>query len=226
MVAFPSTRWSLIQASERADGEIAAAWSDLVRDYRPAIVGFFRRSALVRDADDLAQEFLLRSMQEQWWSRADRNIGSFRRFLGVLLRRFLAQQRDLGHRRNEVNNTDIPEAADGATPDTHFDIEFARCVARAAFADLHDDYDREGRAELFEVLQHWLTEPPAHGALAELGAKVHVAPNTLAVQLKRLRFRYQRAIRAALVQLSVDAGCAEREFVALRSALIDGGANR
>jgi DNA-directed RNA polymerase specialized sigma24 family protein len=225
MVAFPSTRWSLIQASERPAGEIAAAWRELVRDYRPAIVGFFRRSALARDADDLAQEFLLRSMQEQWWSRADREVGSFRRFLGVLLHRFLAQQRELAHRRKEVNNADIPEATDCATPETYFDVEFALCVARAALADLHEDYEHEGRAELFEELQQWLIEPPEHGALAELGARLHVAPNTLAVQLKRFRFRYQRSIRAVLVQLSVDADSAETEFAALRTALIDGGTN-
>jgi len=52
MPAFPTTRWSLIRASDRQPGDVAAAWSDLVRDYRPAILGFFRRSALARDAED------------------------------------------------------------------------------------------------------------------------------------------------------------------------------
>jgi len=225
MVAFPSTRWSLIQASERPAGEIAAAWSDLVRDYRPAIVGFFRRSALARDADDLAQEFLLRSMEEQWWSRADRNVGSFRRFLGVLLRRFLGQQSDLGYRRNEITNADALEAIDGATPETHFDVEFALCLAGTTLTDLRIEYEREGRGELFDALQAWITETPEYGALAELGARLQVAPNTLAVQLKRLRMRFQRAMRTALVQLNMDADSAELELAALRSALLSGGAN-
>ena len=71
MVAFPTTRWSLIRASHQPTGDIAAAWSGLVRDYRPAILGFFRRSPLAPEAEDLAQEFLLRSMRDGWWARAD-----------------------------------------------------------------------------------------------------------------------------------------------------------
>ncbi len=224
MAAFPSTRWSLIQASGRPAGEIAAVWSELVRDYRPVIVGFFRRSALARDADDLAQEFLLRSMQEQWWSRADRSVGSFRRFLGMLLRRFLAQQSDLAYRRSELNGAHVFEATDNATPETQFDIEFALCLARAALTELHGDYEREGRGDLFEALQPWLAEPPTRGELGKLGAKLNVAPNTLAVQLKRLRMRFQRAMRVALTQLSVDHASADAELAALRSALSAGGA--
>src|SRR5450432_1939010 len=102
MAVFPTTRWSLIRASGRQPGEVAAAWSDLVRDYRPAILGFFRRSALARDAGDLTQEFLLRSMRDGWWSRADPEVGSFRRFLLMLLKRFLATQRDAAHRCFEM----------------------------------------------------------------------------------------------------------------------------
>src|ERR1700760_2776309 len=102
MTAFPSTRWSLIQASERPPGEIAAAWSELVRSYRPATVALFRRATTPTEAEDLAQEFLLRSMRENWWSRADATVGSFRRFLFVLLIRFRGQQQRLAFRRIET----------------------------------------------------------------------------------------------------------------------------
>jgi len=219
MAVFPTTRWSLIRASDRQPGEVAAAWSDLVRDYRPAILGFFRRSALARDAEDLAQEFLLRSMRDGWWSRADPEVGSFRRFLLMLLKRFLAMQSDAGHRRFEVIGVNIEEGDHGQTPERQFDLEFALCLTRTALTELRRDYESNGRGEIFAALQPWLSEAPGHGELAALGTRLGVAPNTLAVQLKRLRARFQKAVRSALADLSIDAGHAAADLDALRVVL-------
>jgi hypothetical protein len=46
-----------------------------------------------------------------------------------------------------------------------------------------------------------------------------VAPNTLAVQLKRLRARFQQAVRAALADLSLDEQHASADLDALRAVL-------
>ena len=219
MAVFPTTRWSLIQASDRQPGEVAAAWGDLVRDYRPAIIGFFRRGEGSQEAEDLAQEFLLRSMRESWWSRADPEVGSFRRFLLVLLRRFLSTQRDAGRRRFEVNGVAVEESDHEQTPERQFDLEFALCLTRTALTQLRKEYETNGRAELFDTLQPWLSDMPEHGELAALSASVNVTPNTLAVQLKRLRARFQKAVRAALADLSLDAEHAAADLDALRVVL-------
>lgn len=219
MTAFPTTRWSLIQASDRQPDAVAAAWADLVRDYRPAILAFFRRSALSRDAEDLAQEFLLRSMREGWWSRADPEIGSFRRFLLVLLKRFLTIQSSSGHRRFERTGIEVEDTADSSSPEQWFDFEFALCLTRAAMLRLREDYAVGGRAALFDALQPWLSDQPERGELAELGAQLQTAPNTLAVQLKRLRARFQQAVRAALADLSLDELHASADLDALRAVL-------
>jgi DNA-directed RNA polymerase specialized sigma24 family protein len=225
MAAFPTTRWSLIQASGRQPGEVGAAWSDLVRDYRPAILGFFRRSALARDAEDLAQEFLLRSMRDDWWSRADPEVASFRRFLLMLLKRFLAMQSEAGHRRFEVMGEDIEEGDHGQTPERQFDLDFALCLTRTALRELRADYEGNGRGETFVTLQPWLSEAPERGELAALGTRLGLTPNSLAVQLKRLRARFQKAVRAALRDLSIDAEHAAADLDALRVVLgSEGGA--
>jgi DNA-directed RNA polymerase specialized sigma24 family protein len=226
MPAFPTTRWSLIQASDRQPDAVAAAWVDLVRDYRPAILAFFRRSALARDAEDLAQEFLLRSMHDGWWSRADPEIGSFRRFLLVLLQRFLATQTASGYRRFERTGIEVEDLHDDATPERQFDFEFALCLTRTALARLHSDYADSGRGALFDALQPWLSEQPERGDLAALGAQLQTAPNTLAVQLKRLRARFQQAVRAALADLSLDEQHANDDLDALRAVLVAPGASR
>ncbi|HEX4479589.1 MAG TPA: hypothetical protein VH082_02175 [Rudaea sp.] len=220
MTAFPSTRWSLIQASDRPPGEIAAAWSELVRDYRPAIVAFFRRATATADAEDLAQEFLLRSMRENWWSRADAGVGSFRRFLFVLLNRFFRQQRGLAFRRLEIQSDTIDIEHDD-TPDKQFDVDFAACLARNALDRLRTEYARDGRVEIFDALQEWLTETPPRGDLVKLGESLHVAPNTLAVQLKRLRLRFRKTMNETLEQLSTDRDDADCEAHTLQHALQD-----
>jgi len=226
MTAFPTTRWSLIQASDRQPDAVAAAWADLVRDYRPAILAFFRRSAISRDAEDMAQEFLLRSMREGWWSRADPAIGSFRRFLLVLLRRFLAVQNSSGYRRFERTGIEVEDTADSASPEQWFDFEFALCLTRAAMERLREDYAAGGRAAIFDALQPWLSEQPERGELAALGAQLQAAPNTLAVQLKRLRARFQQAVRAALADLSLDEQHARADLDALRAVLGAPGGSR
>jgi hypothetical protein len=219
MPVFPTTRWSLIQASDPVPGDSAGAWGELVRAYRPAIVGFFRRSALARDADDLAQEFLLRSMRDGWWTRADREIGSFRRFLLVLLKRFLSQELDAGHRRFETTGHETLEREHGNTPDRQFDLDFALCLTSLALDELGEEYRSTGRGEVFAALVPLLLDSPEHGELALLGERLGIAPNTLAVQLKRLRTRLQKAVRSAHAELSIDAAHAAADMAALRLVL-------
>ncbi|MDZ4814125.1 MAG: hypothetical protein SGI99_16175 [Pseudomonadota bacterium] len=219
MAVFPSTRWSLIQTGQRSPAEARAGWNVLIRAYQPVILAFFRRSTLARDADDLAQDFILRSISDNWWSRADPEVASFRTFLLVLLRRFLAQQRDLAYRRLETAESGFDSVSADSSPEHAFDLQFALCLTQAALSALQEEYLQEGRGDLFAALQGWLLEPPEPGELLALGQRLQVPPNTLAVQLKRLRLRLQRAVRAGVRELSLDAQQAVVDLDALRQAL-------
>lgn len=224
MNAFPTTRWSLIRASGEPPQRAAAAWSALVQDYRPAILAYFRRSALAREAEDLAQEFLLVSMQDGWWARADSEAGSFRRFLLALLGRFLSNRRSSARERRELTGVDRAESTAADSPEAEFDLQFALCLTRGALTALQQRYADEGKNELFHNLQNWLSEAPAHGELAALAQRLDVPPNTLAVQLKRLRQRFRDAVAAALGELCVDAAQRDADLLALRQALERTGA--
>ncbi|MEO7014678.1 MAG: sigma factor [Dokdonella sp.] len=223
MAHFPTTRWSLIQTSDRSQAEIVAVWRELVRAYQPAIVSYFRRRANVQDADDLAQEFMLRSLDAGWWARADPQAGSFRQFLRFLMKRFLANQMDAGYRRFERTGESHEDVADLQTPDRHFDLQFALCLTRIALEDLRKDYESDGRGTTFSALEPWLAEIPEYGELVGLGKQLDVSPNTLAVQLKRLRTRLQKAVRVAIKDLSLNDECAASERNALVAALSLGG---
>jgi DNA-directed RNA polymerase specialized sigma24 family protein len=219
MSAFPTTRWSLIHASRLQPQDAAAAWSALVRDYRPAIVAYFRRSALARDAEDLAQEFLLSSMEDGWWARADADVGSFRRFLLALLKRFLLNRWSSAQQRSEVLADTIDTGSDEDSPEAQFDLQFALCLTRTALENLRERYARDDRAQLFAQLEPWIAETPAPGELAALAARLDVAPNTLAVQLRRVRQRLREAIRAALAELCIDRAQVDADLAALRGTL-------
>jgi len=228
MSAFPTTRWSLIRASQQPPRDAAAAWSALVRDYRPAIVAYFRRGVLARDAEDLAQEFLLHSMQAGWWSRADADAGSFRRFLLALLKRFRLNRENTAQQRREVlvatNDSDGAHTAASAedSPEAQFDLQFALCLTRNALAALRERYARDGRDALFAQLEPWLADAPAHGELATLAAQLEIPANTLAVQLRRMRQRLQESIRAALAELCLERVQVDADLAALRDALARG----
>lgn len=227
MSSFPSTRWSLIRAGGISTADQAEAWGLLVQNYRPAIIGFFRRSALSRDAEDMAQEFLLRSMRDSWWARADPCVGSFRTFLLMLLKRFTMHERATGHRRFEVERNDslaFEQAEHWNTPERQFDLDFAACLAEQAVADLRVQFEAENRGELFEELLQFIADPPEHGELARIGSRIDIAPNTLAVQLKRLRFRFQKQVQAKLAGLCVDEQHAASDLQALRQVLGSTGA--
>ncbi len=162
----------------------------------------------------------MRSMRENWWSRADRAIGSFRRFLFVLLTRFLGQQHRLAFRRLELSSDTI-DNADDRTPDRQFDLDFAACLASSALERLRADYVRDGRDPIFDALQQWLSETPSRGDLTRLGDVLGISPNTLAVQLKRLRLRFRKMVTESLEQLSADGREADNEVSALRHARLE-----
>lgn len=228
MPSFPSTRWSLIQAGGNSPAVQREAWELLVRNYQPAILGYFRRSALSRDAEDLAQEFLLRSMRDGWWGRADPDNGSFRVFLLMLLKRFVTHERKAGHRRFEVEGGDLhalEQEEAWKSPERQFDLAFAACLAQEAVAELRVQFESENRVEMFEQLLPFIADPPEHGDLARTGSKLGIHPNTLAVQLKRLRFRFQKQVKAKLASLCVDAQHAASDTEALRQALSTEGAS-
>jgi len=219
MAHFPTTRWSLIQTSDRSQADVVGAWSDLVLAYQPAIVSYFRRRATHQDADDLAQEFMLRSIDDGWWARADPQAGSFRQFLRMLMKRFMADQMDAGYRRFERTGQSHEDVADLRTPDQAFDLQFALCLTRIALDDLRRDYESDGRGATFSALEPWLAEAPEYGELVGLGTQLDVPPNTLAVQLKRLRTRLQKTVRVAIKDLSLNDECAANERDALVASL-------
>jgi DNA-directed RNA polymerase specialized sigma24 family protein len=218
MERFPSTQWSLIRRSgQSADG--GQAFGELARLYRPAIVAFFRAHLGADAAEDAAQSFLAASYESVWWPRADADLGSFRGFLLMLLRRHL------GHVRTTLSPMEgdahaIAEAIDDKPgADRQFDSRFALLLTANAIAAQRERYRQRDRDVLFEQLLPLLSSPPEHGELKAIAATLRMPPNTLTVELQRLRKRLREEMRAQLSALCADEETLAGEWTMLQRIL-------
>jgi len=215
MAQFPSTQWSLIQRSGTSSAR-REAFGELARTYRTAILAFFRARMDASAAEDATQSFLTASYEHAWWSRADADVGSFRGFLLLLLRRHL------GHLRQRQDGQ-IELDAELATPepsaDQQFDARFALTLTGRAVESLRADYRKRERGDLFERLLTTLGSPPAHGELQTIASELRMPPNTLTVELQRLRKRLREQLRAQLRGLCADAETFAGEWSSLQRIL-------
>ena len=218
MAQFPSTRWSLIRRSGRSsDGRLA--FGELARLYRPAIVAFFRARLGADAAEDAAQSFLAASYEQVWWPRADADLGTFRSFLLMLLRRHAGHVRDAAALPH-ADARDAAEVVDDAPgAERQFDSRFALVLTANAVAVQRERYRQRDREALFEQLMPLLSSPPAHGELKTIAATLQMPANALTVELQRLRKRLREEMRAQLEGLCVDAAAFELEWSALQRVL-------
>ena len=91
MPRFPTTRASLI--SEIGDPENARAWADFTDLYAPVIYRLARSKGLQHvDAQDVTQEVLVKAAQKAATWDSAMNRGSFRGWIGVVLRNLVIQK--------------------------------------------------------------------------------------------------------------------------------------
>jgi RNA polymerase sigma-70 factor (ECF subfamily) len=135
------TRWSLIDSARAGD---QAALNALLEKHRPSIVGYFHSHGLEGDAEDLAQEVLLRFVDDDILRRADPSKGRFRNLVFAVARNvrshhvgYVSAKKRGGGAVCQLGDLDVtaPEP-----PDDVFDREwFARLLA-IAFARLKEEY--------------------------------------------------------------------------------------
>lgn len=222
MAQFPNTQWSLIRRSGETPSQRHAAFGQLAQDYRKAILAFFRARVAAADAEDATQSFLAESFEQAWWSRADAQAGSFRSFLLMLL------HRHLGHlRAAPIRVTDTADAIDAlADPspsaELQFDTRFALVLTQRAIDGLRLLYRKRKRGDLFERLLPLLGAPPEHGELKQIAESMQMPPNTLTIELARLRKRLRAQLRTELMELCADDTTFEAEWAALQQVLGSG----
>lgn len=227
MAGFATTRWSLIAASRGEEPRARAALSELLQDYRGALLAYVIHQGHAPDAaEDLTQGFLAQWLERDFHQRVDPARGGFRAWLVTALRNYLlsaaaaerAQKRGSGG--SAVDLADVaPALASDADPEAEFDRAWAREILRQALRRLRADAEVRGRREMFEVLAPFLAEAPDADDYAQVAARLGMRPNTVAVAVRRLRLRLQALIRDAVADTVDSPGALARELQVLKQGL-------
>jgi len=233
MTRFDTTRWSMVLQARDGTAQARSALETLCRTYRPPVLAYIRhRGYSAETAEDLAQTFFVRFLEDEYHADADPGRGRFRNFLLTALKRFLIDADEEAHAikrggrirfhsldHDEVGSLPPGNLADAETPEHAFERTWAITLIQAAMKRLRAEAVRAGRQELFEHLSEFLAERPDEAEYARVAGALNLRRNTLAVTVHRLRHRLRELIRDELAQTTANAAELESEIRDMRSVL-------
>lgn len=232
MTRFDSTQWSVVLRARGDATDANAALESLCRSYRPPVLAYIRGRGYASDAaEDLAQTFFERFIEDAYHANADPERGRFRAFLLTALKRFLinadaeahAIKRGSGMRFDSL--TENSHAGDAmmatGTPERAFERSWALAVLDAAMQKLRAEAENTGKLAQFEQLREFLTERPDEEDYARAAAALNMRRNTLAVAVHRLRHRLRELVRTELAQTTAAHEDLESELRDLRATMAD-----
>lgn len=208
--------------------EARRALETLCRIYRPPVLAYIRaRGHPVVVAEDLAQAFFMRFLEEAWHANADPARGRFRAYLLTAVKRYVidaeisahaakrggaAQIESIDEETSELNSRE-------PTPEEAFDRAWALAVLRKALAQLDDEARKAGKGRLFETVREFLVESPDESEYARAAERLGMRPNTIAVAVHRLRRRLRELVQFELQETTSSPEDYQRESSELGSAL-------
>jgi RNA polymerase sigma factor (sigma-70 family) len=233
MMRFDTTRWSMVLQARDGTNQARSALETLCRTYRPPVLAYIRRRGYgAETAEDLAQTFFARFIEDAYHANADPARGRFRAFLLTALKRFLIDSDNEAHaakrgggyqfkslEQNTGNGNTLETLADSETPERAFERSWAVTLLDAAMGRLRDEAVKAGKQGLFEQLSEFLTERPDEADYARVADTLKMRRNTLAVAVHRLRHRLRELIREELAQTTTDRTDLESELRDMRVAL-------
>jgi DNA-directed RNA polymerase specialized sigma24 family protein len=230
--AFPPTRWSVVLVARQTTPESAAALDMICRDYWYPLYAYIRRCGhSAHDAQDLAQEFFCRLLQNRWLESADREKGRLRSFLIVALKKFMANewdrasaQRRGGGRAHAPIDTAFAEsrfAADSHSlaPDETYDRQWALTLINLTTTRLRAEYAAAGKPADYDVLKSCLLADRGAIDYAGVAKQLEVNEGAARVAVHRLRKRFREIYREELSQTLAEGVDVDAELRHLAAAL-------
>jgi DNA-directed RNA polymerase specialized sigma24 family protein len=207
---FATTHWSVVLSAKESDApEAGEALEHLCRTYYYPLYGFVRRQGYPpHEAQDLTQEFFHRFLAKDYLASVAREKGRFRSFLLASLKHFLgaARVRDAAIKRGgrtsfvpvddeRVEERYLLEPKSEVPPEVFYDRGWATTLMERALKGLREEFQLEGKAELFEQLRTFLSREPVAGEYATAAAAANMTPGAFSVAVHRLRQRYGQRVR-------------------------------
>ncbi|HEY2394970.1 MAG TPA: hypothetical protein VGH81_03175 [Rudaea sp.] len=231
MSRFDTTHWSIVARARGDSRDARAALESLCRAYRPPVLAYIRGRGYAPDvAEDLAQTFFERFVEDAYQTVADPERGRFRAFLLTALKRFLINADAEAHAikrggavRMAVLTDDQPSVTDwmvdSASPERAFERDWALAVLDTAMRRLRGEAEEAGKTQMFDFLHEFLTERPDEKDYARAAEALNLRRNTLAVAVHRLRHRLRELVREEIAQTTVGRAELEAELRELRATL-------
>jgi RNA polymerase sigma factor (sigma-70 family) len=229
---FATTHWSVVlAATDRESPQAAEALEQLCRTYWYPIYAYIRRQGHPPEAaEDLTQEFFARLLAKDYLSALRGEQGRFRWFLLCTVKRFLINERERARAAKRGGAREhLPfdgpmaegryglEAADQTTPDRLFDRAWATTLIERVHRLLQEEYALEGKAELFQRLNIFLSGDRAEVSYAEAAAQLQMTDGAARVAVHRLRRRYRELLREQVAQTTRTPTELEQELRDLRA---------
>lgn len=234
---FVTTHWSVVLAagqlhSEQSDQALAA----LCQTYwLPLYTYVRRRGCSPHDAEDLTQEFFARILARNDVATVSPERGKFRAYLLAAINHFLCDEWDKARAQKRgggrVIHLDSAVAeslyaqghAEDLAPERLFDQRWAITVLEEVYRQLRREYERDGKAALFEVLRFSLMGERSAVPYADLAGKLNLSEGAVKVAVHRLRQRYRRVLRELVAGTVSSPDEAEAEMRHLLRAAADTG---
>ena len=213
--AFPLTHWSAVfAAGKEGTARAEAALAEFCSAYWYPLYAFARRKGhQPADAQDLTQGFFAYLIDAQLVAKANPDKGRFRSFLLGCFINFMASEKEraqtlkrgggllavpLDSQQAEARLAQEPSP--DASPERLFERHWALAVLEAALAHLEAEFEKSGRAALFQQLQPFLQGDASGPSYAEVAQQLGTTEGTIKVTVHRLRQRYRDLLRTVVSQ--------------------------
>jgi RNA polymerase sigma factor (sigma-70 family) len=230
---FATTHWSVVITAGRHDtGRAHIALETLCKTYWHPLYAYVRRRGYnPTDAQDLTQGFFAHLLGRNALATVDRARGKFRSFLLASMNNFLsdewdksrAQKRDGGNVLSldtaSAETRYLEQANSELTPEKVFDQRWALTLLEHVYEALRQDYQREGKAELFESLRFSLMGERNEVPYSELARRLSMNEGAVKVAVHRLRQTYRKRLREKIAETVATPAEIEEELRCLLRAL-------
>jgi RNA polymerase sigma factor (sigma-70 family) len=232
---FVTTHWSVVVSAGLSDTPRAAeALQRLCQSYWYPLYGYVRRRGYSpHDAQDLTQGFFAHLLEHETMTKVDRAKGKFRSFLLASINHYLsdvwdksrAQKRNAG----QLISLDLESAEtlylqqpdDALTPEKTFERRWALTLLEQVYDRLRQDYQRDGKGDLFEALRFSLMGERSAVPYVELARRLNMNEGAVKVAVHRLRQNYRSRLRNQIAETVTTPQEVDKELRCLLRALAD-----
>jgi RNA polymerase sigma factor (sigma-70 family) len=209
---FATTHWSVVLTAGRQDTtRSTVALEKLCQTYWFPLYAYVRRRGFsAHDAQDLTQGFFETLLKRRSLANADPNRGRFRSFILGAMNHFLTDECQKGRAQKRGGGQAQPISLDLAAaegrfnlepalapaPDLTFEKEWANALLEAVLNRLQEEYAKDDKSALFDILRVFLTAGQETISYPELATRLGMTEGNVRVAAHRLRKRYRELLRA------------------------------